>query len=1281
MQSLNKVRPQTLMIKSTSRQNFTSLQKCYGIKQNPLTKLVKALSAYDPADLLAAVAGLQLMPENADRAVRFEVLAHAVASIKGFGSKPSVNLKQLEKICNNSPELMPFIWMEDPLANPFTEAFTFYGGSYIVFPGIAEESTFIWRQLTNAIFLHPEPFPDYQFARIAHQLFLAVLVLSNEIARRAGLERGVEPITAPGDNVVIPAVQRLAKLKKAVSFSWSELSNLLGIRGTSFSILEQLILPLGTVSLANYQIDNGELLARPIVQTADGFVVAIPGMLLSSARNELIRLALERGVKDELVERYSDAVWRTVVDSMDYIDNHLTPVPLPNAPNIPHFQEAIFGFDVDKAVYVALLTDSLDEYDVREPFGEWSLDGIATQLEVRIQEICEYAFTTLTGINEVLFLLVVQSFGRWRILGFNQLPEVQPFLWLSLTASALETITLLEAGQPLALWNYAWASWRLEQQAEVVSMSGELDKFHLYWKNKHSFYFSDDKRPNMIVPDLSGSGELHRELLNREDRHAVLSYNQGYVTEVISRSSTREVPIYFPKSILSRVRQPPALLVEGLALPIWIIGSELEDENQQELRGLYKEFVEAIAYWLWQFIPSLSPILQSLFLEHQVIIIQLFLLPDEAWHRITEPKDIPNQVLVNIQANSSSGILDVTISSDVSSLLERSDNSGERLIMQHILSGLRELLPSGERANLSDDVITTIIENHAPLGIKKKLLFLSLDTNPELDNSGLPRYRKVQADDEDELLDELGNYLSSVEKLKEGVIPDDKRTNVLNKTVKFFYRELEKLVASLNPEGLLKYLIAYHEAIVHEVAEHRLTIPTRLACFSSESGMVEKLSEELPERHKAALTSRFVIEYVVARPPVGIRPFSLSVYDRLQALASEIINFGFESDLINFSLADLKLAMLPSGRLGTDREQYEKTRDAYMFIFTGGEIVRATREFGRYWKKPKAATEKPTPVNQFDAAATIEFGFSITELQEVLGIAMNIGRNIHPSVAILPLKELIARLTNQLGWTRERVGQALNLLSLKPRSDFLKPDPPFKAADVFPWKFNRSLSYLRRPFLHRERNGEVEVLWGIRHLNTVSQYLIYLSLNGRLKAQSKEMKQVMGELRNIEGEKFNDQVADLLEQSKTLIVRRRVKKIGKLEIKGEKGTLGDIDVLAADSQRKRLIVIECKNFALARAPHEMANELAELFQGRGKEKSAVQHHQERVDWLCSHLQEVLTWLGLDSTANWKVEPLIVTDYELATPHLWSSPIPVVSLVELSKALLEKSYVSVDDSHF
>ncbi|MDJ0515709.1 MAG: hypothetical protein QNJ74_05370 [Trichodesmium sp. MO_231.B1] len=73
------------------------------MNSHPLNQLVKTLSKYDSADLLATIAGLQLMPENANRSVRLEVLAHVVASIKnkGFGSKNCINLQKLEKICNS----------------------------------------------------------------------------------------------------------------------------------------------------------------------------------------------------------------------------------------------------------------------------------------------------------------------------------------------------------------------------------------------------------------------------------------------------------------------------------------------------------------------------------------------------------------------------------------------------------------------------------------------------------------------------------------------------------------------------------------------------------------------------------------------------------------------------------------------------------------------------------------------------------------------------------------------------------------------------------------------------------------------------------------------------------------------------------------------------------------------------------------------------------------------------------------------------------------------------
>lgn len=1262
------------MAKKRQKASSTTPRKLVSPKQNFLWKLAESLTTFDSADLLATLAALQLMPENADRAFRFEVLSHVAASVKskGFGFKKKINLKQLEKICRcDSAGLESLASGEDPFDNSFTEAFTFIGGSYIVFPGIAEEPTFILRHLAKAVFLDADPFPDVHFREMARAVLIGVLALSNEVARRAGLGRGVDPVSAPGEDVVFPSPERLDQLRQAVSFTASELAAVLARHNVALFEIENLILQQGHVLIADYQVDNGELLVSPIVKAVDKFIVAIPGLLLSAARNEIIRLALERGVSTELATRYHAAVWETVIDSLGYVEHQPVAVPLPESPDIPYFQDAIFRFDRDKLAYLTFVTDALTDYNPQDPFGRWDLEDVGHKLEARLQKICEFAFTQLSGVNEVLFLLVCQGVGRWQMLGFRELPEIEPLLFLGVTAADLETITLLEGGNFLAIWKYVWASWRLKQQAKVISL-GELNKFCFYRAKDYTFYLSDDVRPTMIVIGAGGAGELRQEVLRKRDWHAAPSYLPDYVIEVTSLFGTRDIPVYIPRSVLSRVRQRVAVLVEGLLLPTWIVSPE-QDGIQREYRHLYCEFAETIGFWLWQFSPSLNSIIQTLAAHSRTLLIKLFIEPDEAWHQIQEQSVALEQEPIKFEANSVEATLNVNISSGICSFLRSANNEGERYLMQHILAGIRDLLPTEEKEALSDDVINTLIDLHVPLGIKKKLFYLEGDLNPELEEDGLPDYRKVQEVDEDELLDELGDYLSSVEKLKVGEIPDGERTTVINKAVGFFYSEFKKLVASLNPEQLLEYLIAYHEAIVRETAFHRITIPTRLACFSSEPEMIETLSKELPERHKAALASRFVIEYVVAQPPTGIRPFSLTVYDRLQALASQIVNFGFESDLINFKLADIKRSMLPSGRLGANRDEYEEARAKYMSVFAGGEIGRATRSFNRHWHKPQKPSEKPSFVAQMDAASAIEFGFSITEIHEMLGEAVKIGRELHPSVAILPLEDLIRRLSEGLGWSLERVNQAIDLLVLKPRLDFLKPDPPHQGGDVYPWKFNRALSYLRRPFLLRERDEKTEVLWGIRHLNTVSEYLVYLCLNGRLKAKSAQMNQVMSVVRNEQTKAFNDEVADLLEQNPALTVRRRVKKIGKSKIQGEQGVLGDVDVLAIDPRNFSIKVIECKDFALARAPHEMKNELDELFLGRDKksrrEKSAVEHHQERVEWIRSHLSEVLSEFGLDPNATWAVEAMIVTDYELATPHLWSSPIPVVSLSELSRAYL------------
>lgn len=1225
-----------------------------------LHNLVKDLGPYDRLDLLASAGALQLVPENADRTVRLEALAHAAASLSQEGSRPKISTGRLKAMCTGKPlGDGPIALSEDPFDNPFTESFTFSGGSFVVFPGTAEESTFILRHLSDAIFLQPEAFPHNAFLRQVHGVLGAVLLISNRIAERAGLSRGTEPASVEGGEVAIPQAQRFEQLKEAVRFHESELAALLAKQSISRVALDDLCVDSGAVSPGQYTIENGPLFARPIVRAERYFVVALPGMLTSAARHIIIRLAHQNGVVHHLVDRYNAAVWETVKESLRYLRNDVVPLRSPPTPSISGVRDGFFNLDADKVIYALVITDSLAKYDPRSVFTQWCTGALAQQVNRRLHLVQQY----LTGLkhppNDALFIVLVQGAGRWYAFGLGKPDRAVCCQCLLGSAADLETMAFAECGDPLALWKYAQASTALRQGISVQA-SSVLDEFYHYRHNRHSFYLSDDRRPNRVVFAPGGAGELRREVLRQRDFHAAPSCGSGGVIEVAALYDPRNVPIYVPRR---RTREHVKFLVEGFPLPIWVVAAQSE-RQQPALSRLRAQFSDAIAYWLWQCSTRLARILEPLTSKYHCLQIDLRLLDHQAWYVPSQLAAQSVETPVQVHVERTSGRLHIDLDAGVALLLEGPDNRGERVLMEHVLGGFRELLPDCQRKHLSDKTIVDILNHAAPLGRKKKLVILNTNTAPELDDRGLPRYRLIQDADEDELLDELGAHLKYREGGTCGPIEGADRTTVLNKVVDFYYHSLQGLIASLRPHGLLEWLVAYQEAITNEAACHELTIPTRLECFSSEPEMLKDLPTELSERARAAIASRFVIEYVVAQPPNGLRPISLSVYDRLQALAWHIINWACDSDLIHFDLADFKLNILPSGRLGAHRGQYESGLDAFSHAFAAGTVARTIQGFAHHWKKGGSRPSRlAKQFSQLDAAAPAEFGHSLSELMKFMSAASAMGSDLDPVVPKLRLECFVERMAQSLSWSNEKVTSALELLCLKQRAKFLQPPTPFAEQDVFPWRFNRALSYLRRPFLHLHLDNNVEVLWGPRHVVRASKYLVGLCMSGRLKARSDKMRAVLGAVGLARGEAFNSKVADLLRRDLSLRLKQRVKRIGNLTPPGE------IDVLVADPRHRRLHVIECKDLTMARTPRELHRELSKLFRGSTKKRPAIGWLQEKARWCKANLNEVLHYLEVISKSNWEIVPLLIVSQEIISAHLWSSPVRILSFTHLENQQL------------
>jgi len=589
--------------------------------------------------------------------------------------------------------------------------------------------------------------------------------------------------------------------------------------------------------------------------------------------------------------------------------------------------------------------------------------------------------------------------------------------------------------------------------------------------------------------------------------------------------------------------------------------------------------------------------------------------------------------------------------------LDGPDNDGERHLLKHLLLGYAEVCGRFGLTALSERDVEQALDQYAPLGPKKKMILLNQAINPDVNSTGLPRYRKIHPFDDGVILDEVGSYLSSLR--DPGPIPDTERVTSLNSLVSYLYGELEHEVGRFKAEPLLAWLIAQHEAIANTVALQRLTIPTRIACYALQDKIVEELQRELPEANRASVASRFLIEYVAARQPSGKELPSYGSYQRLIALSAAIIAFGTDSDAIQYQIGDMKLAVLESGRIGISRGAYQAATDAFGTSTSQAEVRHAGASFRDHWRDISGAdSNEKDDVNQaFDA----EFGHSLTDHALFIAELLNLGWTVDTPQKRFGVDAVTQHMMKELGWSELKTQTLIGSLSLAEREDFLKPPSPASREDVYPWRFNRAFSYVRRPLISWQSGGAQELWWGNRHVWVSGRNLVALFESGRLKANSMEMKRLVGKYRERHGRTFNDQVAASIEPNDYTLVRKRVKKIGGLRIGAPDEDLGDIDVLALSPKGNRVLLVECKALNIARTPWEFASELDTLFRGSGGKDSVVDRHRRRMTWIESHAAETSDLFGI-SARRFHVDGVVVVDEESFAAHLLSkTDLPVVSL--------------------
>ncbi|MEP5834241.1 MAG: hypothetical protein ABJ383_09405, partial [Balneola sp.] len=561
-----------------------------------------------------------------------------------------------------------------------------------------------------------------------------------------------------------------------------------------------------------------------------------------------------------------------------------------------------------------------------------------------------------------------------------------------------------------------------------------------------------------------------------------------------------------------------------------------------------------------------------------------------------------------------------------------------------------------------------IINKVAPIGLKRRIIGLESITNYKFDETNLPKNRFVQAYDEDVILDEVGTHIIHELNYEIKTYEGADAVKILNESVKFLFNELTSLLDEVPFEKALNFFIAQNERLIQNREINKLSVPTNIACYSNESQVVKSLIESTQNNTKTSLANRFVIEYLSAVQPNGSKQISELKLDRIMALASEIINFAFQSDMVHFDLIDNKIPILPSERLGLNTDLLKQARESFLPLQSEEYIRSAKNRFSSYWKS-KDFVETPNEIETdqklLNEAFKDEFGIHFQSYLKIYGDIISYGlQDQNQPYKVATKKSLIEYISLKKDLSHNEIELALDLISYKKRKYFLKPPSPYTPEDVYPWRFMRPLSYLLKPVISLNDATKTKFIWGTRGMMTSADYLISVILNGRMQSRvtSDKLKSYMAKTHKDIGDSFNNycfnRIKELYPQ---IIVEEQIKKIGKNKIENNGNDLGDIDIFVISKEKKNIIILECKDLSIARNPREMANEIDSLIKGRKNKNSTVSKHLSRTEWVKGNFDKVVDAFSLKPRGNWKFYPVIIVDEELFTPHLKESEIPILSL--------------------
>lgn len=1161
-------------------------------------RLVKLLRNFSYSYVVSILSGLLTLPENHTGTARIEVLLH-LAAVACRGKKRPGMRHVREWLAQIDED--PITKLENPIEDVFISNVETHFGNARLFQGRWENNGEYVRTCIETLL---EIAQERPWARKALRHLSVLLRVSDALAKRATVERNVATESKPGEKIGIRS-STIERSSRHVVFSKEDLA---AMRVDSDALHPFSIQVDETIVLEGQELGNSFLERRPLLRCQDFTTVALPTAIGASIRRFAIEQAAGAGDLRLFQSTYHILQFSEVflIGQAGWGVQYLEKLePDPNEDS----REFIGTFDEGGYVHVVFIPDN---------FQSVAEEGLASVCQIEEQVIQRMrdqaaAIESRQGYRRGLSVLVHGGIGR----SFSSaLDDCQKFPtnWHQLSVSMPDFMTLANMSDFTAL-----RAWKLLAQVSKLETKDILFVNLRGFPNLFEFARSTDFN---LAPEnmCAGTMYLHSDLMlqmryqvrNSLDRHAVRGPDgESWVAVQRQQVGHGLEGVQGPEVYLS-----PAHKAHGKAIACiksaskawWVhVGGQVPAERWPH--AVVVNVLDVVLGWLARLVPEFEERYRSL--PEDSVAFQLRFTNIEGFSQIG------SEIEENVFAPAAT-VIDGEIVIDCNPSYLQSflqpGNLGDRLMIAAIVRGVSTLC---RVEPLADSAIQDWIENVAR-SANDRFPKMNVSSSPQDLIYDFVLLRDLRLPMPEDLawsrlnLARLAGYEGAP-----GPIPNSQAPDCLKSAVDLLWARVKERLGTLSRESTIERTLENYLSAKKEHRDWMRAMKARLTVYDAEHVM-DVSTDRVVQRDIASLVSRVVTEMALCESQYcGGDVCTDTDMDFLIANVWALVECGNHSDALRYRLADGPPAMHPNGSF-----EFDATA-------SGASSTMMIKSWRRKFLDETEQSDKNDAFleSEFQQAFATEFGIMPEQYGKFAFQAAIEAMNAGTAALKLRRSEVVRRL-REVG--AKNANRAFEALVLSPRNKWDESQPAnAEARDWYPWRTNRRLSILRRPFIKLSPEGDPLIFVAPSILADALDYLAMAKDGGRTANlfDSPEMIAFIGRAADRNGHEFARKVENRLSE----LGWEAKRELGLTQFGGE-DSLGDIDVLSWYPSSGEVYVIECKSLRFDSTLGEIGERLMEFAVGTvDGDRSPLQKHLDRMAYLEANRKALEKFTGIPAS--------------------------------------------------